>query len=94
MIPESVLEEVYKTYPRKLGKSPGLKKAKKEIKKTSDLENLKTAIQNYRSHLERENIEPKFTMHFSTFMSQWRDWICPEHETQALSISDVLRGCK
>lgn len=89
-----MLEEAYKTYPRKLGKSPGLKKAKKEIKKTSDLENLKTAIQNYKVHLEKENIEPKFTMHFSTFMGQWRDWICPEYEPQGLSISDVLRGHK
>ena len=72
---EKRLEEIYKQYPRKLGKSQGMRKAQKEIQTVFELDDLQMAIANYKAHLERENVSAKYVLYFSTFMNQWRDWL-------------------
>lgn len=73
-----LLEECYRAFPRKLGKSQGIKNAQKTIKTSSDIEKLKVAVLKYSEHVKSNKLEPKFIMHFSTFMNQWEDWLEPD----------------
>lgn len=66
-------ESAYRRYPRKDGKSKGIKKLRAEIKVAEDFEKLVLAIENYSS--SRRGQDSQFTKHFSTFASEWRDWI-------------------
>jgi hypothetical protein len=94
---QMALEDAYKGYPRKLGKSPGMKFARANIRTLEKAEQLKNAIWNYRKHLEREKTESKFIMHFSTFMRQWSDWLDENHGAtdsfdDKRSILEILGG--
>lgn len=73
------LEKLYKLYPKKLGKSPGMRTARRLIKTDKDLKDLEKAILNYRTHLEKNRTEPKYILYFSTFMNQWTDWLDESH---------------
>lgn len=72
------LEVAYQEYPRKQGKTPGLKVARREIKTQEDLAHLRLAIKNYATNCERHKTERAFIKLFSSFMSEWRDWLDPE----------------
>lgn len=74
----SEFEEVYKKYPRKEGKSRGLKIYKAQIKTSEDVQDLIRAIQNYTAHVRARATDVKFIKHFSSFMAEWRDWIIVE----------------
>ncbi len=96
---QSAIEAAYQGYPRKLGKSPGMKIARREIRSLNAAETLKMAIWNYREHLKREKTEAKFVMHFSTFMSQWTDWLDENHGasdsfSDKRSVLEILEGEK
>jgi hypothetical protein len=67
------LELAYKKFPRKEGKSKGLKKLTSEIKSEASFNQLLLAVENYAA--SRRNQDQKFTKHFSSFVSEWRDWI-------------------
>lgn len=69
------LEDAYERYPRKVGKSKGISKAKREVQTRDELANFNQAIANYRAYVLREKTEPSFIKHFSTFVSEWRDWV-------------------
>lgn len=66
-------ESVYRRYPKKIGKSKGIKKLATEIKTLEDFEKLIVAVENYGQ--SRRGQDPKYTKHFSTFANEWRDWI-------------------
>ena len=69
------IEKLYLThYPRKIGKSKGMKKLIKEIKTEKDFYLLEKAVKNYAKHCEVQNTEIKYIKHFSTFVSEWKDW--------------------
>ena len=69
---EVQIAELYlKIYPLKKGKTAGLKTLTKAIKTNEDLKNLETAILNYKKQIKN----PEYTMHFSTFANQWKDWL-------------------
>jgi hypothetical protein len=72
-------EEIYNSYPRKEGKSPGFKIYQQEILTPEDQEDLKTAIARYK--LKKQKTDPNFLLKFSTFMHQWRDWLDEEAGT-------------
>jgi hypothetical protein len=66
------LEAAYQRYPRKEGKTPGLKRLGKEIQNDEDYRLLLTSIESYSSKVLGE--DPKFIKTFSTFVGQWRDY--------------------
>ncbi len=67
-------DSIYKKYPRKMGKTAGIKKCGTEIKTEEDFAALSSAVDKYAAHCRKENTEAKFVKHFSTFMGCWRDW--------------------
>jgi DNA-binding Lrp family transcriptional regulator len=70
---ELAIEELYKNYPLKKGKTVGVKKLAKEIKTEEQLKKLETAIKNY--SLECKGSDPKYIKHFSTFAGCWQDYL-------------------
>jgi hypothetical protein len=88
-VPLVDLESVYRDYPRKEGKGPGMKIAKREIKTPDDLALLRQAITRFRDHHAREKTDRKFIPYFKTFMAHWRDWLDPETGT-GMSRDDLM----
>lgn len=76
---KTAVEEIYRRYPRKRGKSPGIKKLLTDIKNGAAPEEINTALSNFITSLKRDRTEPEFVPYFSTWVSQWRDWLDPEH---------------
>ena len=67
-------DALYKIYPRKEGKSVGLRTFNAQIKTQEDYDLLLKAIKNYNHSIVVNKKDPKFFLMFSTFMNQWRDW--------------------
>jgi hypothetical protein len=68
-------EALYAKYPHKVGKSPGLKIARAQIKTPEDYAKLEQAIANFSRYHEKRGTEKNYIPYFKTFMGQWRDWI-------------------
>lgn len=75
-------ETLYKKFPRKEGKSRGLKICHVQIKTLDDFELLKKAIDNYSNYCRAKITNPRFIKHFATFMGEWRDWLEVESENE------------
>lgn len=69
------LELVYKTYPKKMGKSQGMKHAKKSIRSENDVVLLKLAVFRYKEYIVKHQKKPEYIMYWSTFMNHWQDWL-------------------
>jgi len=68
------IEQIYANhYPRKVGKSRGIDKLSKQIKSDDDLNKLQLAVNNYSNHVK--DSEMQYIKQFSTFASEWKDWI-------------------
>lgn len=80
----SSLEDLYKRYPRKMGKKRGMEKLKKIIKTETDFEAFLLAIENYKRYLIREGVEAQYIKYFSTFVNEYEDWIDDEAGTVEL----------
>lgn len=81
----SEIESLYQLYPRKEGKSAGLKKLQSIITDVETFERVKTAILRYASHVQKNKTEPKFIKHFSTWVNHWTDWDDPNAGTASVS---------
>ena len=68
-------DQIYADYPRKMGKTAGLKKARAQVKTLSAWADLRVAVSNFRRYHELRGTEPQYIPYFSTFMTSWRDWI-------------------
>lgn len=69
-------EELWKLYPKKLGKSAALKHYKKHLKKDSDLfDKVKAGILKYIEYIKNNNIENQFIKYGSSFFYEkcWED---------------------
>ena len=64
------IEAIYRSYPRKQGKSVGMKKLKAQIKTQADYDDCLRAMANYK---KSETVAKGFVMLFSTWTNQWRD---------------------
>lgn len=69
------LENLYKKYPRKLGKSLGMKKLKSQIKTHDDGVAVDAALAKFIEYHTAKGTETNFLPYFSTWVSSWRDWI-------------------
>jgi len=65
---------LYNKYPRKEGKSRGLKICKIQIKSEAEYDDLSLAIDNYVEYCSKLK-DSQYIKHFSTFMNEWRDWV-------------------
>ncbi|NCX51639.1 MAG: hypothetical protein EBW80_08340, partial [Burkholderiaceae bacterium] len=70
---ELAIEEVYKNYPLKKGKTVGVKRLLRQINSEEKLNQLRQAIKNYAS--ECKGKEPQYIKHFSTFANCWQDYL-------------------
>lgn len=73
-------EDIYKNYPRKLGKAGGMLTLSKTILTEQDYADLAVAVKNYASDCAKKGTEEKYIKHFSTFIGtaekqSWRDWV-------------------
>jgi hypothetical protein len=66
------LESAYRLYPLKKGKTKGLQRLAKEIETEEDFQALLAAITKYSRD---DEVKRGFIKHFSTFASEWRDWL-------------------
>ncbi len=73
----SDFDSVYRLFARKEGKKKGLEYLAEKYS-IDDLPNLETASANYTTHVRRERKEKKFIKLFSTWVSEWDDWLDPE----------------
>lgn len=68
-------EKIWKSYPRKLGKSDVTQKAKKELYEAGE-EVVLRAINSYISEIQENGTAEKYIMYGSTFFnSRWRDYV-------------------
>jgi len=67
------IEEAYKNYPLKKGKTVGVKRLLRQINSEEKLNQLRQAIKNYAS--ECKGKEPQYIKHFSTFANCWQDYL-------------------
>jgi len=84
------LESIYKKYPRKRGKTRGMKKLVKEIKTKKQFENLDRAVLNYSRSVSKT--DPQYILYFSTFASEWEDWVDPEPEPGSINVTPLYFG--
>lgn len=73
-------EEVYKKYPRKLGKSQGIKKLNQTIKKPEEFELLKKSVDSFLALMKKEMRAADKIPYFSTFANSWRDYLEVDQE--------------
>lgn len=84
------LELVYQRYPKKEGKTPGLRKLKTQITRQEDYDNLILAVENYA--VRQRGKDPQFVKTFKTFVSEWRDWIDIPPEKPTVQFGDESWG--
>ncbi len=85
------LTVIYQMYPRKLGKVTGLNKLGRRIKSQESYDRCFAAVANYAEHCKRENLEEKYIMHFSTWVSKFEDWI-PNAEDRKKELTPDFSG--
>lgn len=67
------IEEAFRGYPNRKGKTKGIERLASQIKTDAQMQDLKTAIQNYA--LECKDRNPQYIKHFSTFANCWQDYL-------------------
>ena len=73
---EEFVFALYALYPRKMGKSAGVKKLLKQLKSEADCRDFANAMGRFCLYHEGKETEEQFIPYFSTFVSSWRDWLC------------------
>jgi hypothetical protein len=69
------LDLLYRRYPKKRGKAAGIKRLAGMVKTQDDLDSVTRALDTYLRYLKREATEPRYILHFSSWVSEWRDWL-------------------
>lgn len=70
---EVELLRVYALYPRKVGKSDGLKVLRSTVTTVEDLEECLIAVKAFCREMAGQ--DPKFIRHFDRWARSWRDWV-------------------
>lgn len=82
------IEEAYKKYPLKKGKTVGVKKLVRQIQSETDLDQLILAIQNYAA--EVKSTDRQYIKHFSTFASCWQDYVEVEKKKSDWTVVNLV----
>lgn len=83
-------ESVYKLYPKKEGKSKGMKKLKAQIKTQAQYENFTKAVKDYSSMCKREGKELRYIKQFYSFVGCWEDYL--DEEVTGIKAKPVSNG--
>lgn len=75
--PKFNFNALYLNYPRREKKSPFMERVGRLIKTEEEYSELSKAIENY--SVRKKGTDPKFIMLPTTFLSEWRDWLDPNH---------------
>lgn len=75
VLSDSVIESIYKEYPRKVGKAKGLAKLKSQLKTQTDLELCVRALAKFKKYHIDKGTLGEYIPHFSTWVSSWKDWL-------------------
>jgi hypothetical protein len=76
---------IYKMYPRKEGKSAGIKKLKEKLKTVDQVAKFSKAVENYKKKLARDCTPTQYTLLFSTFVNgRWEDYLEVENDIPSL----------
>lgn len=97
MLPEKVkfdFESIYKEYPRKEGKTAGIRWLQSHVKTQKAYEDLTLAVDRYRRHCAAARTESQFIPHFSTWVKRYPDWVTDEAKAKAKDTQSVLDGIK
>lgn len=86
--PRFDFEALYKKYPRHEGKSIGLRRCRSQIETQKQYDDLSRAIDVYRERCQREGYDKSFIKQFSSFMTDWRDWL--EYQPERTDSSDLF----
>jgi hypothetical protein len=84
------LEKVYQTFPRKEGKSAGMKTLLKQLEKRPDLlPDLEKSVFHYAALVQKRATETEFIKLWSTFAAEsvWRDFVDRPRELDAVTAS-------
>jgi len=79
---------IYNEYPRKEGKTMGLKRLKQTIKTKEKFDLLFNAVRAFRAQCENERREHRFIPLFSTWVNRWEDYI-PSGETGSIKQDEL-----
>lgn len=74
-------EEIYREYPRKVGKKKGIERLNASIKTPEELNRFRAAVRAYTKYVAKQKIEGRYIKHFSAFVSTWEDWLDPDAGT-------------
>lgn len=70
------VDAAYQAYPRKVGKTRGMRKLLADLK-PGEGPDLLRAAENYAAYVRGQRTEEQYVKHFSTWAGEWRDWINP-----------------
>lgn len=65
-------EDIWSLYPRRVGKKHALRHFKASVKNEKDLDDIRTALNNY---LASERVYNGFIKNGDTWFNNWRDWV-------------------
>jgi hypothetical protein len=74
------LEAAYAKYPRKEGKTRGMEILMRTLG-PDDPPDLMRAVARYAEKVRVEKTEPRYVLHWKTFVGGWRDWLEPDAGT-------------
>lgn len=75
------VEGLYEIYPRKEGRQRGVQKLRAEIKTPEEFASVSQALTHYITYCKANQLEQRFIKHFSTWVSEWKDWLDPKTGT-------------
>lgn len=82
------LEVIYQRYPRKLGKTLGIQRLRKQITTPQEYRELENAMERFIAHHKAKATPEEFIPYFATWVSSWRDWIDPTTGTADTESAD------
>lgn len=72
--PEELFKQFYARYPRKEGKDGGKSRFLKILTSAEVWYRLNAALDGYLLKIRDEHTEPRYMLHFSTFMNRWEEY--------------------